>query len=256
MHLARAYDSMTVMSSEAETIREARVLAGWALGGAALFVAPLSMAAVGWLREQLRFGCWPTTQGEGAGSWSCGDGIVLLSVGVPMLVLCGLALLGALICILAGPRAPRVLLPLAGLIAAAPTVVTGLLLQASARATDAAIAASGGAPPAESALALWTRWGASPALATAFAAVAVAIAASLLVSGRAPNTARGLTNAGVSLMLLSCVASLGGTLGLAVVGAAIAFAATRVAAAIGRELEAGRRADLRAEAAASRGSGE
>lgn len=144
------------MRGGAESVRDARVLAGWALGASALLAGPLALSAVGWLRDGLRYGCWYETQGEGAGSWTCGDGLVLLSAGVPMLVLCALALAVALVCVLLAARAPRALLPIAALMAGVPTIATCLLLLGPARATDAAIAQSGGIPPARSALDLWT----------------------------------------------------------------------------------------------------
>jgi len=54
-----------------------------------------------------------------------------------------------------------------------------------------------------------------------FATVGVTVATWLLVRRRAPAIARGLANAGVSALLLSCILTLGGTLSPAIVGAAI-----------------------------------
>ncbi|WP_354256341.1 hypothetical protein [Agrococcus sp. UYP10] len=170
---------------------------------------------------------------------------------MPMLLLCAAALAVSLLCVLAAGRAPRALLPVAALMAGVPTIATCLLLLGPARATDAALAQSGGLPPERSALDLWMS---SAGLASGWvglAAICVAVGTWLLVRGRAPAVARSLSRAGTVALLLSCASTLGGTLAPAVVGTAIACAATGVAAAYGRELAAGTRADLHPRAPAA-----
>ncbi|WP_306233081.1 hypothetical protein [Agrococcus beijingensis] len=217
----------------AGSVRDARVLAWWLLGGAAVLAPLLAFTAVGWLRDALRFGCWFGAMGDEPGEWMCGDGLMLLMPGVGMLVLCGVALLIAGIGVRAATSA-RWLLPVSGLAAALPAVVTCLLLLPLAQSTDESIASSGGVLPPESSVGLWTTYAAVPMVLAALGALSTAVACALLLRGHSTAVVTGLAYAGPALLLVSSVPSLGGTLALAVGGAAIALAVGRVASATGQ----------------------
>jgi hypothetical protein len=104
---------MMILSSNGPSRRtnESRVSAGlWALGGlAGILLGPVALITI---RDQLRIGCNTYPSGEGAGTWTCNDGIgylwfaVVLGGGALMTVLLG-SLVGGLA---RSPRAARRLL--------------------------------------------------------------------------------------------------------------------------------------------------
>ncbi|WP_026374254.1 hypothetical protein [Agrococcus lahaulensis] len=205
------------MSLELARRRAARDIATAALVAGLLAAVLTAIAAIGWLRDGLRYGCSPAATG-GRVEWHCGDGLVLMEPGVAIVASGAIALLvAALVVLLAAsddqPRAHRPVV--LALLACLPTIAVCLLLLSIASGHDAA------EPVAPSRVALWLQHAMPALLATAAASLVAAVGVRLRAAGRRPTLARVLVLCALCLLLGAVALSMLGTLSTAVVAASI-----------------------------------